>query len=108
MTTMTRRYRGGNGETCPSAAIGTLGLLAASDTSERNGACRDCRVPLPVYSGPGRPRIRCVPCATDKAALGRSWRRDHPEYNAERRADYAQSHAPSLIGRPRLATARSP
>jgi hypothetical protein len=43
----------------------------------------------------GRPRVRCESCARDKAALGRSWRAEHPAdvaaYNLARRNAYVKN-----------------
>jgi hypothetical protein len=53
-----------------------------------------CGKLLPPYPGMGRPRVRCDVCAADKAALGKSWRAEHPAevtaYNQGRRAAYVK------------------
>ena len=41
-------------------------------------ACDVCGVALPPHSGPGRPRIRCRPCAS-APVVGRLWRQAHPD-----------------------------
>lgn len=48
----------------------------------------------------------CKQCAVERT---RQWRADNRDaINARRRAEYAATHEPSVTGRPRLATARSP
>lgn len=62
--------------------------LTAATTAVRS--CESCGSVLPP-DGPrrGRPRVRCVPCAANRSALGRAWRAQHSaavaKYNERRR-----------------------
>ena len=41
-------------------------------------ACDVCGVVMPPHNGPGRPRIRCRPCASGPA-VGQAWRAAHAD-----------------------------
>jgi len=41
--------------------------------------CIDCGESFAQRTGPGRPWVRCRPCAADKTAIGKTWREAHPD-----------------------------
>ena len=87
-----------------------MGGPAMSATGQR--PCQECGHPLPVQSGPGRPRLRHAECwsayrkrmyeadpeavRASRAGQQRAWRAAHPDRYREARRDrdrrYRESH----------------
>ncbi len=71
-----------------------MGTRRKTNQNGRMTVCVGCGAQLPAPARTGRPRKRCVACATDKARLGREWRTEHPgevaAYNEARRGGRRQ------------------